>query len=85
MAKQLLVHYPFDLRTSINEKNEIAGRNKCWTAFVNNAGTIAHLVPFDSADETFFVRLKFYPNLKGCAVHHIHRRILKRVRPYIVF
>jgi hypothetical protein len=86
MYEKLAVRYPFDLRSSINEKNEIAMSNQCWTAFVNNAGTIVHLVPSVSYGETFFVRLKFVqPNLKGVANPHIRRRILKRVRPYIVF
>lgn len=81
MLKRLTVKYPFDLRSSLNEKKEIAERNGNWTAFVNNRGTVAHVI---HPEEDWIIRLRFVPNLKNCSQHYMERRILFRVEHRLI-
>jgi len=76
-----MVKYPFDLRTSVDEKREIARNSPTWVAFLNNAGTICHLI---HPDENWIIRLACKPSLKNCSLNYIERVLTQRVQNRII-
>lgn len=53
------LQFPYDLRTSFDDKVQEAAMGHKWTAFVNNAGTLAHVM---CPQSDVLVRIKFgYP------------------------
>lgn len=77
-VRTVRVVYPYDLRNSIVEK-QFDGRGE-WTAYVNNAGQVIHLV---HPSEDFYVRFRLPHSTKGWSVayrsNYIRRYILKRM------
>lgn len=80
MTDSVTIMYPYDLRASLNEKHQETIYNNSWTCFVNNAGTIGHLM---HPDEFWIIRLRFRPNVKSCSVSWIEKKVVQMVDRYV--
>ena len=79
----MVVKFPCDLRASIAMKVQEASRLSTWTAFVNNAGTLVHIV---NQEEEILVRYSLYAEecLKDVGVKRMHKIIsLKMSRLFL--
>lgn len=72
---KLIVKFPCDLRASIKMKMEDAEPGM-WTAFVNNAGWLVHVVYHD---DNLLIRLPLNTNVKHLTLSTIHKIILGRL------
>lgn len=70
-----------DLRMHLTEKQELCHKLCNWTAFVNNAGSLAHIVSADG----ILIRLEFRPAVKNCFSHYIERLLTQRLEGKILF
>lgn len=77
----LSVTFPADLRASLEMKQKDCSLFHKWTAFVNNAGTLCHVV---SPESGILIRLKFSYPIKHLNTYEIHNKVLNRVKHYIV-
>lgn len=76
----LLVKFPVDLRLSLDVKMNVASTRHTWTALVNNAGTLAHIV---CPEGDFLIRLKFYTPLKSASPKYMASVITARLGRFI--
>jgi len=72
---KLIVKFPCDLRASIQMKMADAEPGM-WTAFVNNAGWLVHVV---HSDDNLLIRLPLNTNVKHLTLGAIHKIILGRL------
>lgn len=72
--------FPYDLRTSLDEKRYDASVFHLWTAFVNNTGTLCHVV---SPESGILIRLKFAYPLKCLSHEQMLGHIISRIYHYI--
>jgi hypothetical protein len=72
---KLIVKFPCDLRASIKMKMEDAEPGM-WTAFVNNAGWLCHVVHHE---DNLLIRLPLNTNVKHLTLSMIHKIILGRL------
>ena len=68
--------FPTDLRMGLHEKQLHASRFGGWTALINNAGSVAHLV---RPDCDFFIRLWMKPRVKGMSDNYIRFLLNRKV------
>jgi hypothetical protein len=81
MPRLLEVKYPFDLRTSMDEKIALAKTVGTWTALLNNAGSLCHLIHPEAG---WIIRIPFKPTLKYCHPDYLSRIIYARLAHYII-
>lgn len=67
--KGLTLVFPHDLRASMDMKCVEASKKTAWTAFVNNAGNLCHVV---CPEGWIMVRVTF-----GNPIKHFHRSTIK--------
>ena len=73
------VIFPYDLRASLDEK--CSGLTSRWTAYVNNSGTLCHVV---SKTEQILVRVKFYQySIKNQSIQNMRISIVARLNGWI--
>lgn len=75
----MTIKQDYDLRAPMEDKLDGAGKFG-WTAYVNRAGTIVHLV---KAGAPFLVRLVPRPTLKGVSVNYAERVIRGMVSDHL--
>lgn len=66
---------PYDLRGTLESKSLDTLTHTGWTAFVNNRGTLVHILPREG---DFHIRIPLYHNMKGCSNQYMDR-FLKKV------
>jgi len=74
---KLYVKFPADLRASLAMKLEDASRYHKWTAFVNNKGTLVHIV---CPEGEFLIRMAFRTRLNRFDSSWIELIIRKRLQ-----
>jgi len=76
----LVVKYPFDLRVSTESKCSIDPLSR-WVAYVNNAGTLCHVV---SPESEILIRLSFkkYP-IKNLSRQYMRIAIVARIEDWV--
>jgi len=77
----IAVRFPYDLRASMDMKKSDCSTNAKWTAFLNNSGTLCHVV---SNDGDIQVRILFYHPIKSLDINKQARAIASRVQNWIV-
>ncbi len=81
MAKRLAVVFPYDLRASLDTKLDDSLEFGGWVAFVNNAGTLVHVV---HPEETWLIRIRFHYALKHCSKNYIERTVRERLERRLI-
>jgi hypothetical protein len=76
----LVIDFPYDLRRSLEMKTFDASQKARWTAFVNNAGTLAHVV---CPEADILVRVKYGYPIKHLSSWQMTKAIMARVEDYI--
>lgn len=77
----LVVRFPTDLRSSMDEKISNASHKYMWTTYVNNAGTLAHVV---CPESDILVRLVFRYPVKHLSPKRMKEAVMIRVKRFIV-
>ena len=75
------LEFPCDLRASIEEKMYRCSAYHKWTAFMNNAGTLCHVI---SADAEILVRIKFGYPVKHLSTNRMLENIKARIQNWIL-
>ena len=78
----LKIVFPYDLRASLDMKCFDAGKKCRWAAFMNNAGTLCHVV---SPEGGILVRLRFKYPVKHLSTLRMEDLIRVRLNNYIKF
>ena len=89
MAKAILPHshlkitikYPCDLRASLRMKQEECYPGT-WTAFINNAGTLVHML-YDGDD--MLIRLPFKHSMKHLSLPKMRENVISKVTKRLRF
>ena len=76
----LVLSFPYDLRGSLEMKSFDSSPEARWTAFMNNAGTLCHVV---CPEAEILIRLKFYYPIKHLPNWQMLQTVKKRVEDYI--
>lgn len=66
----------YDLRTSLEGKFLDAHKYAKWTIYVNNAGTLIHVV---HRDGDFHIRFPIRPGVKGCSERFIEALMYRKM------
>jgi len=74
------VEFPYDLRTGADEKNMDCHPLYQWTAFMNNTGTLCHVI---CPEAELLVRLKFTYPIKHLSREKMLMAITLRVNKWI--
>jgi hypothetical protein len=69
---RLAVKFPVDLRMSIDMKLKECSPFAPWTAFINNAGTLAHVM---HREDDLLVRLPIRPSCKNYDMKFQHKLV----------
>jgi len=73
--------YPFDLRGSLDMKSAHCKGLHKWTAFLNNAGTLCHVV---SAEAQIMVRVKFNYPISHLSANRMLESIKARIQNWVI-
>jgi len=76
----LYLNFPFDLRSSFDEKVNTAAAGTTWTAFVNNAGTLVHVL---CPEADILVRLVFRYPLASLNSQRMKQVIIARLERWV--
>lgn len=76
----LSLRFPYDLRASLEMKYQDANKSARWTAFMNNAGTLCHVV---SPEGEISIRVRFNYPVKHLSKQRMGELVLTRVGNYI--
>lgn len=79
--KGISISFPYDLRESLEMKSKNCSIWHKWTAFLNNAGTLCHVI---GADAEILVRLKFSYPIKHLSTTKQLEMIKGRLRNWVV-
>lgn len=77
----LSLTFPYALTASLQMKMNDSSAFHRWTAFLNNAGNLCHVI---SPESGILVRLKFSYPIKHLNTYEIHRKIVERIKHYVV-
>ena len=77
----IYVEFPADLRMSLDVKMNSASKLTNWTAWVNNAGTLCHVVN-PTAD--VLIRVKFKDGVKTYTTTRISYILTKRLENWVI-
>ena len=77
----LSLSFPCDLRQSIGQKIPLCSPYFRWTAFVNNAGTLCHVI---SPESGILIRLTFGYPIKHLSAYEMHKKIVKRISHWVI-
>ena len=80
MKPGISVRFPVDLRISWAVKINGASKQVSWTAYINNSGTLCHLV---QPNIEVLVRIKFKDSVKTYSNRYISEVIKQRLSHYI--
>jgi len=76
--------FPFDLRSSldlkVNYATSFSRKGSAWTAYINNAGTLCHMV-CPQAD--ILIRIRFYEPVKTMTQQQMHNLIKARTDRFL--
>ena len=75
------LQFPYDLRSSFDDKINEAAVGKRWTAFVNNAGTLAHVM---CPEADILIRIKFEYPINMLPKDRMREVIMTRVDRWIL-
>ena len=78
---RLSVKFPCDLRASLKMKAEEASKFS-WTAFVNRAGTLAHIMYYD---DELLIRIPLKPSINSYSTERMHRILIDRIQTRLNF
>ena len=77
----IYVEFPAYLRMSLDAKMNGASKLTNWTAWVNNSGTLCHVVN-PTAD--VLIRIKLYETVKTAPVSRIQYLLTKRLEHWVI-
>ena len=77
----LSVTFPYDLRASLEMKTKDCSAFHRWTAFLNNSGTLCHVI---SPNSGILIRLKFSYPIKHLSAYEIYNKIVDRIKHYVI-
>lgn len=75
------LRFPYDLRASLEMKSFDASSKTRWTAFVNNAGTLAHVV---CPDADILIRIHFGYPIKHLSAWQMRTAIIARIEHWVL-
>ena len=84
---RLLLEYPFDLRGIQSKIDKINSSKVCsgWMIFLNKAGTLAHIMHRDDAEEGTYIRMKIPFGIAGSHPDFMQRWFYNRmIKRYVI-
>lgn len=80
LEHKLKLKFPYDLRASLDMKVFDADMHIRWTAFLNQAGTLCHVV---NREYEIIARVKFRYPINHMSRYNMVKTIMERVEPCI--
>lgn len=78
--KGVYLNFPFDLRSSFDDKINYAATGTSWTAFVNNAGTLAHVM---CPEADILIRIKFNFPINALDPKRMKQVVMARISDWV--
>ena len=79
--KGISLKFPFDLRSSMGMKVQECSPWTKWTAFLNNAGTLCHVI---SSDAEILVRITFSYPIKHLSPGRQNEMITGKIKNWVI-
>lgn len=76
----LSLEFPYDLRRSMDMKIKDSSDWAKWTAFVNNAGTLCHVI---CPEAEILIRLRYSYPIKHLHVDRMRQAVAVRIEPWV--